>query len=159
MATAKARGGSSTDGLSIEGKGLHDLQQKLKVLGDGKELRKELNLALRTKAAHLIREAREAARENLPNEGGLADKIANAPMRVSITSGKNPGVKIVVKGIDARSANRGRLRHPTYGHRDRWVTQEIKPGWFTDRMREKAPSIRPALVEAMDQVAKKAARA
>jgi len=155
------RGGSPQAGMSIEGKGLHDLQQKLKAL-DAKALRRELNKALRDASAPLIRQARDAAREELPRAGGLNERIAGAPMRVSVTSGKSPGIKIVVKGVDARAANRGVIRHPVYKQDDRptvWVTQRIKPDWFTDRMRRKAPDVRPRLVEAMDEVAKKAARA
>lgn len=143
--------------LTIEGQGLKDLQRKLKLL-DAKELRRELNKELRLAGRPLIAAARNAAAADLPRAGGLAARVERAPMRVSVTSSqREPGVKIVVKGVDARNTNRGRLRHPTYGHRDRWVTQQIKPGWFTDRMRRDAPLARPRIKAALDRVAAKVA--
>lgn len=144
--------------LTVEGNGLKVLQHKMKALGDGgKVLRRELNTALRTGARPLIEDARSSARSNLPQAGGLADRVASAPMRVAVSaSRREPGVKIVVKGVDARSTNSGRIRHPVYKRSDRptvWVTQRINPGWFTDAMRENAPRVRPHLLAAMERAA------
>lgn len=145
--------------LTLEGEGLKALQRKIRALEDGKLMQRELNRALREGSRPLIDEARSAARADLPHAGGLADRIANAPMRIQVSSGRDPGVKIRVSGVDARSADRGRLRHPVYGNRENWVTQDIRPGWFTDRMRARAPMVRDDLVGAMERVAQKIARA
>jgi hypothetical protein len=144
--------------LTVEGDGLKALQRKMKALeGGGKVLRRELNKALRDGAKPLIDDARSAARSRLPHAGGLNDRIASAPMRIAVSaSQREPGVKVVVKGVDARSTNSGRLRHPVFNRADRppvWVTQRIDPGWFTDAMREKAPRVRPHLLAAMERAA------
>lgn len=141
--------------VTIEGDALKALQRKLKAI-DRRDLRRELNKGLREGAKPLIGEARSAARSELPQRGGLAERVASRPMAISATT---TGVRIRVKGMDARSTERGRLRHPVYGNREVWVTQAIKPGWFTDRMRAKAPGVRPDLIRAMDRVAEKIASA
>jgi hypothetical protein len=140
--------------MSIEGDGLKALQRKIKQLPNRAELVRELNKGLREGAKDMPDAARAAARSELPHAGGLAERIASAPMSISVGQGK---VKIRVRGIDARNADRGRLRHPVYGNRGAWVTQVIKPGWFTDRMRREAPKVRPELVKAMDRIAAKIA--
>lgn len=141
--------------VTIEGDALKALQRKLKAI-DRRDLRRELNKGLREGAKPLIGEARSAARSELPQRGGLAERVASRPMTISAST---TGVRIRVKGMDARSTERGRLRHPVYGNREVWVTQAIKPGWFTERMRREAPKVRPELVKAMDRVAAKIARA
>jgi hypothetical protein len=141
--------------MTVEGDAFKALQRKLKAV-DRRDLRRELNRGLRDGAKPLIGDARDAARSELPSTGGLADRVAGKPMSISITQA---GVQVRIKGVDAVSTNRGRLRHPVYGNREVWVTQSIKPGWFTDRMRREAPKVRPDLVRAMERVAEKIADA
>ncbi len=140
--------------LSIQGDGLKALQRKLKAI-DRKDLRRELNKGLRDGARPLVAEARAAARDDLPTRGGFGERIASLPTTVSITQG---GVRIKVKGADARSANRGQIRHPVFGNMENWVTQTIPSGYFTNRMKREAPKVRPDLVKALDRVAEKIAR-
>ncbi len=45
-----------------------------------------------------------------------------------------------------RYLNRGRWRHPTFGH-DPWVEQTTPPAWFDDAMEAKGPAVRDAAVE------------
>jgi hypothetical protein len=139
--------------LRVEGDAMKALQRKLKQV-DRADLRRELNRGLRDGAKPLVQHARDAARDNLPHAGGLNERVASRPTTISIAQG---GVRVRVKGVDAASTNRGRLRHPVYGNREVWVTQTIQPGWFTDRMRQKAPGVRPDLIKAMDRVAQKIA--
>jgi hypothetical protein len=141
--------------MTVEGDAFKALQRNLKAV-DRRDLRRELNRGLRDGAKPLIGDARDAARSELPSTGGLADRVAGKPMSISITQA---GVQVRIKGVDAVSTNRGRLRHPVYGNREVWVTQSIKPGWFTDRMRREAPKVRPDLVRAMERVAEKIADA
>ncbi len=145
--------------LTIEGEGLAALQRKIKTLPNHRELVRELNKGLREGAKPLPAEAKFAARSELPKAGGLNERIASHEAKVSVTSGNQAGVKIRFRGVDSRSTNSGRLRHPVFGNRDNWVTQQIKPGWFTDRMRREAPKVRPELVKVLERIAEKAARA
>lgn len=145
--------------LSVEGDGLVALQRKLKDCD--KILTRELNKALREIGGELIPDARAAARSGLPRHGGLNERIAGAKMRVAISASKRePGVKIVVKGTDARSSNKGLIRHPVFG---KWLPnlppQKIRPGWFTDAMKQKAPRVRPKLAAALERTAEKIAGA
>ena len=140
--------------LRVEGQGLKKIQRDLKEFQDGKAIKRELYKSLRDSAKPLLNDARLAARSELPQAGGLAAQVAARPMSVSITQG---GVRIRVRGMDARSTNRGRLRHPVYGNRERWVTQEIKPEWFTNAMRSNADKVRPDLLRAMDRAAQRIA--
>ena len=136
--------------MSIESRDLRDLQRKMKAM-DAKALKRELNKALRDEGRPLIAQARDAARDGLPRRGGLAERIATRPMTISVTTGR---VRIRVKGTDSRATDRGRLRHPVFGN-DWWVTQSIRPGWFTNRMREKAPGVRVGLVSVVDKFSRR----
>src|SRR4051812_31221853 len=102
--------------LTVEGDGLAALQRKLRAAEGGRLLNRELVKALQEGAKPLLNEARSAARSELPHTGGLNERVADAPMRVQVSAAKRePGVKILVKGVGVSSTNRGRLRHPTYG--------------------------------------------
>lgn len=141
--------------LRVEGDALKALQRKLKAV-DARDLRRELNRALREGAAPLVQDARDAARDSLPRAGGLNERIASKPTSISVMQA---GVRVRVKGSDAASINRGRISHPVFGNRDVWVRQPVRAGYFTDRMRREAPKVRPDLIRAMDRVAEKIASA
>lgn len=129
------------------------LSKALKAAGRT-ELRKELNKRLRTAAKPLIPIARAEARSSLPRKGGLAEQVAKAPMRVQVRTGREAGVRIVV-GKDrsgARAANRGEIRHPVFGNRERWVTQKVPAEWFDRPMRASTPTILPELEKAIESV-------
>lgn len=129
------------------------LSKALKQAGEI-ELRKQLNKALRDAAKPLIADTRDAARKNLPHRGGLADLVAKGPIRVQVRTGaKTAGVRIVGKGQGLRGADRGKVRHPVFGHRGKFVTQDVPPGWFTETLQEKAPKVRPAIDQALQAVA------
>lgn len=116
------------------------------------EMRKQLNQGLRDGAKPLIPQARAAARRELPHEGGLAELVARAPMRVQVRTGvRTAGVRVVVgkNRSGARAANRGLIRHPVFGNREVWVNQKVPSGWFDDTMRAGAPVVRPALERAI----------
>jgi hypothetical protein len=124
------------------------------------ELRKELNKTLKTVTKPLIAKTRATARQTLPAAGGLAALVAKEPQRTQVRTGmKTAGVRIVVgrKGGGARAADSGTIRHPVFGG-DQWVTQRVPSGWFSDTLREHAPAIRPDLVNAMEDIAKKVVR-
>lgn len=61
-----------------------------------KELNKEVNRQLRAASKPLIEKARREAERTLPSTGGLNKRVAKAPARVQIRTGRDPGVRIVV---------------------------------------------------------------
>jgi hypothetical protein len=132
----------------------------LKQAGD-KELSKELYAALNRSTKSPRQAARERADERLPRRGGLNRRVARARLSTRRAAGKNPGVKIVAKGLDqlARIDAEGKVRHPT-PKGGKWVDQDIPNarGWFTEPMQAAAPEVRRELVRALDEVARKLAR-
>ncbi len=58
-----------------------------------------------------------------------------------ITGGKGAGVIIRGRkgGLDLNALNRGKARHPTFGH-DPWVLQDVPPGFFDAAMGARAGS-------------------
>ena len=125
--------------MSVEIKGaeqLATLSKRLKEVGD-KDLQRELSRGI-TQAMKPVRPAlRKSARESLPSTGGLNRRVAKA----KITSRRNrQGVRLQAGGPRSQvdEINAGRFRHPVFGT-DRWVTQQVQPGWWdrpTDDLRD-----------------------
>lgn len=155
MTTGSSSGG---EGINITVTGAHRLEglaKRLKEAGD-RGLKLELTRSLRLAARPLTEAARQGALDTLPHKHGLASEVAGGRFAVQIrTSGKTVGVRFVANSHhDVRAMNRGILRHPVWGHRDRWVTQRIRPHWFDVPVERAAQQVRPLLLEAMDRVAK-----
>lgn len=137
----------------------------LKAAGES-QLRKELHGSVRKAARPLIPRARAAARAQLPKRGGLAKAVASSPMRAQVLTGRNKyGVRIAVgknRRAGARDTNRGRIRHPLFGNRERWYSQQTPKGWFDDTMRAAAPPIRreveKAIQKSLDDIARRGRR-
>lgn len=139
---------------------LERLGKQLKELGD-KELRRELFRGFARATKPLKEAASDRAVRELPKRGGLNRWVAASKLATRTrVSGKNVGVRIVgtKKGSDVEAIDRGRLRHPVFGNRKVWVTQEVKPGWFTVAIQAGAPGVQRELVEVMDDVARKVER-
>ena len=129
------------------------LSKALKAAGRT-ELRKGLNKGLREAAKPLIKDVKAAALRDLPKRGGLAKQVASSPIRAQVRTGtQTAGVRITGKGQGLRGTNRGKVRHPVFGHRDRFVEQDVKPGWFDKTLQQGAPRVRPFLEQAMQDVA------
>jgi hypothetical protein len=132
----------------------------LKQAGD-KDLAKEFYSGINRSTKPLRAEARKSAERRLPRAGGLNKRVARARFTTRRRTGKNAGVRIVAVGMDQLALmDQGRVRHPVWGNRGRWVNQPIPDaaGWFTEPMEEGAPQVRRELVRSLDAVAKKLAR-
>lgn len=134
---------------------LQALARRLRQVGD-KDLRKELYSGLRRSAKPLIAEARDNAEKTLPKHGGLNERVARSKFKVSTRgAGRNPGVRITATGLDRRIDTTGTVLHPVYGNRKVWVTEKVKPGWFTDPMEAGAPVVRRQQLLTIRTVARK----
>ncbi|MGZ6838562.1 MAG: hypothetical protein ACXVGE_22085 [Blastococcus sp.] len=134
------------------------LSKALKAAGRT-ELRKGLNKGMRQAAKPLIQDVRDAAKRELPKEGGLNEVVAKSRIRVQTRTGAlTAGVRIVGTGQGLNGADIGVLRHPVFGHRDRWVQQDVPAGWFTGTLSEKAVTVLPALAQAVQDVLDSIAR-
>lgn len=132
------------------------LAAAIKAAGD-KDLQKELDQAMRRLATPLKQSARRGAIQILPYRGGLAERVAGMRFTARVRKvGSGAGVTIRAAGqYDLSRLDDGRDRHPVYGHRNVWVTQAIRPGWFTNPLLLDAPKQRDEIVHAIDVIAKK----
>lgn len=150
-------GPSSGSYVTVKGAdAFYRLSKELKRTGKT-GLRKELNQELKKAAQPIIPLTRAAALRRLPQSGGLAGIVAKTPQRVQVRTGeRTAGVRIVVgkSNSGARAANRGVVRHPTFG-KEPWVSQPVLPGWFDDTAKAQAPPVRKRLTVAMETVATK----
>lgn len=145
---------------SIEVRGheqLADLGRRFKAAGDrGKGLRRQLLKDIRVAVKPVLPEIRSHAASILPKRGGLAADVASAQLAVRTTLGaKSASVRIVSTSPGRfRDLNRGRLRHPVFGNREKWVQQHVWPGWFTDRIEARKPRMQGAVIQAMKQTSR-----
>jgi len=132
------------------------LAKRLK--GAPKELRSELTKAVTKAVVPLKKAAKTSARDRLPQQGGLARRVAKTTLRHKRKSaGRDVGIRIEAQTNavkDPLRIDRGRAKHPTYGHKP-WVLQDVRKGWFTDPLEAGAPEVRQDLTAAMDTVARK----
>jgi hypothetical protein len=137
---------------------LREVAKRMKAAGD-KEMRKEFLRALRVAGKPLTEAAKAGALRDLPHGGGLATEVAASGFSIRTRSaGNSPGIRVVAKGKKVRalsSLDRGRLRHPVWGNANVWVTQAVKPGWFTDAMAARAEQVQAEMLAAMDAVLEK----
>jgi hypothetical protein len=152
---------------SLKIEGADQLQALAKALKDAgaKGLRKELMRSAQRATKPVKREVPASARRYLPRQGGLGVWVAGAKLKTKTrTAGRNVGVVItgtagrrMSPSSDLRAINRGRVRHPTYGHRP-WVNQQVRPG-FWDVVMEGPVSdrARAEFVDAMDRIARQIA--
>lgn len=123
---------------------------------DDKELRKDFHAALNRATKPLKAAAQNNAAATLPSRGGLAALVASGSWRTSAKTGRDAGVRIAVKGkADLDALDRGTLRHPVFGNRGTWVTQQVTPGWFSKPMEAGAPEVRKELLAAIDEIVRR----
>lgn len=119
------------------------LAAKLKAAGMG-GLKLEMTRGVRAAAQPLLPKLRAAAAADLPKAGGLAVRVSQQPIKVSVrTSPRSAGVSI---RAPYTGTNRGSWRHPVFG-RNVWVEQTFGPaaGWFDKTGEDDRPEIRAAI--------------
>lgn len=144
--------------IRVEGVGeLEKLGRQLREVGD-KELRRELYKGVNRATKQLKADVKQEAAVSLPRRGGLAKLIASSRLSTSTrTTGRDPGVRITgrLSGHDLQAIDRGRLRHPVFGNRSRWVTQQIRPGFFTRPLQDGSGPVRDELLNVFDDIARR----
>ena len=142
--------------LRIEGaEQLAALSKRLHAAGNkGKRLKKELRATILKEARPVGRFVAVSAGSDLPHRGGLGYTVGGA--NISISAGTTSvSMKLKAKGYDLAAINRGRLRHPVFGHRENWVTQKVEKELFTKPFKAQAPRLRQRIIRATDAVAKR----
>jgi hypothetical protein len=131
------------------------VSNRLKEAGNkGKRLEKELRAAVAKEAKPIGRYIAVSAGSNLPNRGGLGYTVGGANISVNVNI-RRVRVSLKAKGYDLAAMDRGRLRHPVFGNRRIWETQQVKPKLFTTPFKESAPQVRVQIMKAMDDIAKR----
>jgi hypothetical protein len=137
----------------VEARQIANLARELKAAARG-DLRRLLLKDIRPAARPLIDEAKKSALENLPKSGGLAAEVASTEIKVRTSlSGSYARLRLVgISPHRLRSLDAGRVRHPVFGDLSNWVTQDIKPGWWTTAMEAESPEVRKAIVRSVETV-------
>ncbi len=143
------RGSAANSGASVRGADdFLALSRRLKAVGET-ELRKELHRAMGAAAKPLIPKVKDAARRNLPRQGGLNERIAKKPLRAQTRTGaKTAGVRIVGTKVDPR-INEGRIFHPVFGRPGSGVVQQVPRarGYFDETLSREGPAVRDDILK------------
>lgn len=146
---------------SIEGTGFKQLEivaARLRAAGDGR-LKNRLRASVRSAAAPLVADVRQAARKDLPKKGGLNEWVASGRFTTStLLSANNVGVRIIRKGQFNGEAQT--FRHPVFGvWRPKVPPQRVDVSWFYTTLAERAPEkTLPAIRAAFEQIAREITR-
>ena len=109
--------------------------------------------AVEREVGNLPRKIRGEARARLPRTGGLGERVAqgNLPV-VARRKGKRASVLIVARPNavkDPAAINRGRVRHPVFGHSaDPPIIQIVPAGWFSDPIKDDRDRLRKVIRDA-----------
>jgi len=133
---------------------LKALSRDLKAAGR-KDLRKELFRGLNRATKPLRAEVKANALATLPSSGGLAARVAAANITV-----RGGGARVTIVARPSKRGGQfnpaelddGVARHPTYGHRPT-VSQAVKPGWFSEPIRDGADEVQEELLDGIQAVA------
>ncbi len=144
---------------------LRALSADLKAAGSaGVGLRRELLAGMRALGRPLADKAKASARSTLPKRGGLNEWVASSDVKVrnNLTgSTSRVGMRLVATkgGHDLQDIDGGSVRHMVFGHRDRWVNQQVPDGWFTHPLEQSVPEVQAMLTVTMAVIAKRIERA
>lgn len=131
---------------------LADLAKRLKAAGES-GVRREMVRSLKAAAQPMVPKLREAALADLPRRGGLNERVANHPIKVSVrTSGRRMGVSIRAQWT---ATNKATWRHPVFGNREKWVTQTFSRagGWFDKTAQANTPAAKARVTYVLREVA------
>ncbi|MEE1813704.1 hypothetical protein PUR59_01440 [Streptomyces sp. SP18ES09] len=94
-----------------------------------------------------------------PTTRPLRATIAGA-VRISVRTSSNPGARVWLdrsalpsdlRGM-AAALNEGRIRHPVFGNRRRWVQQNTTPLWWEQVVRSHTPRMQAEVARVLDDV-------
>jgi hypothetical protein len=134
---------------------LRSIAGRLRAAGDKGNLN-ALRKGLRAGAGPLIPAVRQAAIAKLPKTGGLNQQVAGQQVKVSVRmSARTADVRLTTTAPDTAMTDSGFVRHPTYGNRSRWITQQIPDaaGWWSDTLARKSVEVTPVLLAELERVA------
>jgi hypothetical protein len=133
---------------------------------DDKKLKAKFRKELRKAAAPLVPKVRSSIR-SIPSKQGYSPDGLRAALSKAVklevkTTGKQAGVAIRVDGrkmpshmksLPSMVEGKKRWRHPVYGNRNNWVSQEPLP-YFYRVVRAAGPASRRAVNRVLDDISK-----
>jgi hypothetical protein len=138
------------------GNAAHALAKRLKALND-KDLQKELSRGVAKAMRPAAKEVKASVPEYMPS--GYAPTLTKAlslrtsnlasGLRITGTAKGNPRPRKV------GDLNKGRLRHPLWGNRERWYTQTVRPRFFDEPLERQGTAVRTELDKVLAGVAAK----
>ncbi|MFD7791031.1 hypothetical protein [Streptomyces sp. NPDC059759] len=151
---------------------LLELQRRLRAAG-GENIRSSMQRRIRRAAEPLrddlqdtmlgldIRSQGRTTRQGGPSLNGipLRSTIA-AAIRISVRTTGGAGATVWIdpsrlppgyKNIPGQ-LNQGRLRHPVFGNRRRWVNQYASPPWWDQTVRQHRPRMEAEVARVLDDV-------
>lgn len=141
---------------------LRTIAHDLRAIDERKLIRKEFNASLRKDLGEALQpHTSAAALARLPQRGGLAALVAKSRVTVKVNSSSHKwaGVDVVAgrKGSGAGGADKGDVRHPLFGDRERWYGTKTAKWWFTQTVNAHmddivAPIVDKALQGLLDKV-------
>jgi hypothetical protein len=152
------------DGVEVRITGANQLRALARDLkeagGPARGLRRELLAAMRLAGKPLVDAAKESARAHLPRKGGLNTWVADGSkiaVRNRVAATNTVGMRIVAtKGNhDLEDMDTGSIRHPVFGHRTTWVSQDVYQGWFTKPLNAALPMVQAEVLMAMDIIGRR----
>lgn len=123
-------------------KGLKKATAKMDRIAQNK-MQAAINKSLRHATKATRTELKKAPLMALPKKNGLNKWAARTPtVRIKL-QGRATGVTIKMQrtGHDLKALNRGRARHPVFGNRKVWVTQQVRSGWWDAATKKDGPRI------------------
>lgn len=140
-----------------------ELARRLKEAGD-KELRSELYKGINRAVKPMKQDIKAHVGYYMPAAYAAVLRKSLSLTISKRASKRDPGVRLKAK---ARGASRlrkvgqlddGDLEHPLFGMRMHWYTKTIKPGFFSNETKDRAPEVRIEIVNVMNDVAEKVAK-
>lgn len=119
------------------------------------DLRKELYRGLNRSS----KTARQSVLDSLPSympDSYASVLRADLKLSTSAKGGKSPEIRIRAKGKKKTRflgpLDQGRLRHPLFGNRRFWYSQQNKPGFWTETLSLHSDEIKENLEQSMAEV-------
>jgi hypothetical protein len=146
--------------VTVKSEDVANLVRAIRKHADAKALRRELYRGLNSATKGVRGEMIEAIPAALPRRGGLGARMQSmARSTTTAKGGKYAGVSLRFRssGYDIRTLTGSRLRHPVFGNRRVWVEQTagVEPAVFMGEFDKQKPEIQRAIVEVLDEVARK----
>jgi len=130
---------------------------QLEQLGDRKlvlGMRRDLRALAKPVGDRIV----EAIADAMPKRGGLAERVRSQG-RVSVLINLRSGVRIQLAnrgGMYMGAFESGTIRHPVYGNRKAWVSQQVPGGKGAEAFAKEADGLAAAVADHVTETARRA---